>query len=57
VIATYEQADDAVAAWFAAGADEVNLVLPPNRPEDELTEMLRAAARIGAATNRGARPA
>ena len=29
-----------------AGADDVNLVLPPNRPEDELAEILKVAARV-----------
>jgi len=43
---TYEQAEAAIAAWFAAGADEVNLVLPPNRPEHELAEILEVAARV-----------
>ena len=42
---TYERAEAAIAAWFAAGADSVNLVLPPNRPEDELAEILNVAAR------------
>ena len=28
-----------------AGADSVNLVLPPKRPKDELTEILKVAAR------------
>ena len=41
----YEQAEAAIAAWFAAGADSVNLVLPPNRPEDELAEILKVATR------------
>ena len=41
----YERAEAAIAAWFAAGADSVNLVLPPNRPEDELAEILKVAAR------------
>jgi alkanesulfonate monooxygenase SsuD/methylene tetrahydromethanopterin reductase-like flavin-dependent oxidoreductase (luciferase family) len=41
----YDGAEAAIAAWFAAGADSVNLVLPPNRPEDELAEILRLAAR------------
>jgi alkanesulfonate monooxygenase SsuD/methylene tetrahydromethanopterin reductase-like flavin-dependent oxidoreductase (luciferase family) len=41
---TYEEAQDAIGRWFAAGADSVNLVLPPNRPEEELTEVLDAAA-------------
>lgn len=37
---TYDRAGDAIAGWFAAGADSVNLVLPPNRPEHELAELL-----------------
>jgi alkanesulfonate monooxygenase SsuD/methylene tetrahydromethanopterin reductase-like flavin-dependent oxidoreductase (luciferase family) len=41
----YEGTEAAIAAWFAAGADSVNLVLPPNRPEDELAEILKVAAR------------
>jgi alkanesulfonate monooxygenase SsuD/methylene tetrahydromethanopterin reductase-like flavin-dependent oxidoreductase (luciferase family) len=41
----YERAEAAIAAWFAAGADSVNLVLPPNRPEAELVEILQVAAR------------
>ncbi len=41
----YERAEAAIAAWFAAGADSVNLVLSPNRPEDELAEILNVAAR------------
>ncbi|HUA07187.1 MAG TPA: LLM class flavin-dependent oxidoreductase [Solirubrobacteraceae bacterium] len=49
---TYDQADDAIGQWFAAGADSVNLVLPPNRPEDELTELLNAAASLAPATAR-----
>ena len=43
---TYEQAEARIAAWFAAGADDVNLVLPPNRPEQELAEILEVAARV-----------
>ena len=43
---TYEQAEATIAAWFAAGADDVNLVLPPNRPEQELAEILKVAARV-----------
>ena len=43
---TYEHAEATVAAWFAAGADEVNLVLPPNRPEQELAEIVEVAARV-----------
>ena len=42
---TYDEAGDVIAAWFAAGADDVNLVLPPGRPEAELQEFLDVAAR------------
>jgi alkanesulfonate monooxygenase SsuD/methylene tetrahydromethanopterin reductase-like flavin-dependent oxidoreductase (luciferase family) len=42
---TYDQAGDAIAAWLAAGADSINLVLPPGRPEEELEEALSVAAR------------
>jgi alkanesulfonate monooxygenase SsuD/methylene tetrahydromethanopterin reductase-like flavin-dependent oxidoreductase (luciferase family) len=40
---TYDQAGDTIAAWVAAGADDVNLVLPPGRPEEELVEFLDVA--------------
>ena len=41
---TYDQAEATIASWFIAGADSVNLVLPPGRPEHELVEILRLAA-------------
>jgi alkanesulfonate monooxygenase SsuD/methylene tetrahydromethanopterin reductase-like flavin-dependent oxidoreductase (luciferase family) len=41
---TYDRAGDTIAAWFAAGADDVNLVLPPGRPEEELIEFLDVAS-------------
>jgi alkanesulfonate monooxygenase SsuD/methylene tetrahydromethanopterin reductase-like flavin-dependent oxidoreductase (luciferase family) len=41
---TYDQAQVAIADWFAAGADSVNLVLPPNRPEDELAQIVNVAS-------------
>jgi alkanesulfonate monooxygenase SsuD/methylene tetrahydromethanopterin reductase-like flavin-dependent oxidoreductase (luciferase family) len=44
LMATYDRAGDAIGAWFAAGADHVSLVLPPGRPEAELTEILEVAA-------------
>ena len=44
LMATFDRADDAIGAWFAAGADDVSLVLPPGRPEAELTEILEVAA-------------
>ena len=42
---TYDEAGDVMAAWFAAGGDDVNLVLPPGHPEEELQEFLDVAAR------------
>jgi alkanesulfonate monooxygenase SsuD/methylene tetrahydromethanopterin reductase-like flavin-dependent oxidoreductase (luciferase family) len=44
LMATYDRADEAIGAWFAAGADNLSLVLPPGRPEAELTEILEVAA-------------
>jgi alkanesulfonate monooxygenase SsuD/methylene tetrahydromethanopterin reductase-like flavin-dependent oxidoreductase (luciferase family) len=40
---TYDEAGDAIAAWFAAGADNLNLVLPPGHPEEELMDFLDVA--------------
>jgi alkanesulfonate monooxygenase SsuD/methylene tetrahydromethanopterin reductase-like flavin-dependent oxidoreductase (luciferase family) len=50
LMATYDRADEAIGAWFAAGADDVSLVLPPGRPEAELTEILEVAAGAVAAS-------
>lgn len=44
VMGTYEDARDAIDAWLEAGADAIDLVLPPGLPEEQLTEMLIAAA-------------
>jgi alkanesulfonate monooxygenase SsuD/methylene tetrahydromethanopterin reductase-like flavin-dependent oxidoreductase (luciferase family) len=44
VMATYEEAPDAIRRWLEAGADTVDLVLPLGLPEEQLTEMLEAAA-------------
>ena len=41
LMATYDDAAEAIAGWFAAGADSVQLVLPPGRPEAELAEIVR----------------
>jgi alkanesulfonate monooxygenase SsuD/methylene tetrahydromethanopterin reductase-like flavin-dependent oxidoreductase (luciferase family) len=49
LMGTYDQADELVAAWFAGGADSMQLVLPPGRPEDELTEILDVAAGVASA--------
>ena len=47
-MATYDRAGETIAAWFAAGADSVNLVLPPGRPEEELAEIVKVAAGVSA---------
>jgi alkanesulfonate monooxygenase SsuD/methylene tetrahydromethanopterin reductase-like flavin-dependent oxidoreductase (luciferase family) len=44
VMATYDEAPDAVGAWLEAGADAIDLVLPLGLPEEQLQEMLQAAA-------------
>ncbi len=44
LLGTYERAIEAIAVWFAAGADSVSLVLPPGRPEKELAEIVEVAA-------------
>ena len=46
LLGTYNQAAEAIAAWFAAGADSVQLVLPPGRPEDELAKIVEVAAGV-----------
>jgi alkanesulfonate monooxygenase SsuD/methylene tetrahydromethanopterin reductase-like flavin-dependent oxidoreductase (luciferase family) len=43
---TYEEGPEQIAAWMAAGADSVQLVLPPGRPEAELAELVEVAATI-----------
>jgi alkanesulfonate monooxygenase SsuD/methylene tetrahydromethanopterin reductase-like flavin-dependent oxidoreductase (luciferase family) len=44
LMGTYKEAGDLLRDWFAAGADSVQLVLPPGRPEQELDEVLGATA-------------
>ena len=44
LMGTYEEAADAVRLWVDAGADTVDLVLPLGLPEEQLREMLEAAA-------------
>src|SRR5829696_5224294 len=41
---TYDEAPRAVHAWLEAGANAIDLVLPLGLPEEQLREMLRAAA-------------
>ncbi len=44
VMATYDEAPAAVREWLDAGADAIDLVLPPGLPEQQHREMLEAAA-------------
>jgi alkanesulfonate monooxygenase SsuD/methylene tetrahydromethanopterin reductase-like flavin-dependent oxidoreductase (luciferase family) len=44
VMATQDEAPDAVRRWLEAGADAIDLVLPLGLPEEQLGEMLEAAA-------------
>lgn len=44
VMGTYDEAPAAVRAWLESGADTVDLVLPIGLPEEQLREMLEAAA-------------
>ena len=46
LMGTYDEAGQAVGAWFDAGADVVDLVLPPGRPEEELLELVGVAGRL-----------
>lgn len=46
LMGTYDDAGDAIAAWFRAGADAVHLTLPPGRPEAELIEIVDTAAEV-----------
>jgi len=41
---TYDEAPDAIRQWLEGGADRVDLVLPLGLREEQLTEMLEAAA-------------
>ena len=44
VMATYDEAPAAVSRWLDADADSVDLVLPLGLPEEQLREMVEAAA-------------
>ena len=44
---SYDDAGDTISSWLAAGADNVNLVLPPGHPEEELMEFLDVAGSAG----------
>jgi len=55
VMGTYEEAPDIIRLWLEAGADTIDLVLPLGLPEEQLQEMLEAAA-PAATSPRGKRP-
>jgi alkanesulfonate monooxygenase SsuD/methylene tetrahydromethanopterin reductase-like flavin-dependent oxidoreductase (luciferase family) len=44
LLGTYEEAGSVIRDWLDAGADTVDLVLPLGLPEEQLREMLEAAA-------------
>jgi alkanesulfonate monooxygenase SsuD/methylene tetrahydromethanopterin reductase-like flavin-dependent oxidoreductase (luciferase family) len=54
MMGTFDEAGGAISSWFEAGADSVQLVLPPTLAEEELAEIVRVAARAGAAGVRAA---
>ena len=43
---TYDDAGAVIAEWFAAGADSLNLVLPPGHPQEELAQFLDVASSV-----------
>jgi alkanesulfonate monooxygenase SsuD/methylene tetrahydromethanopterin reductase-like flavin-dependent oxidoreductase (luciferase family) len=43
---TYDEAAETIAAWEAAGVDDLDLVLPPGRPVEQLDELLDVAAGV-----------
>ena len=44
LMGTYDDAPGTIRAWLEAGADSIDLVLPLGLPEEQLREMLEAAA-------------
>ena len=54
LMGTYDETADAVRAWLESGADEIDLVLPLGLPEEQLREMLEAAAPAAVSPDRGA---
>jgi alkanesulfonate monooxygenase SsuD/methylene tetrahydromethanopterin reductase-like flavin-dependent oxidoreductase (luciferase family) len=57
VMGTYDEAPDAVRDWLDAGADTIDLVLPLGLPEEQLREMLEAAAPAATSSPGGPRTA
>jgi alkanesulfonate monooxygenase SsuD/methylene tetrahydromethanopterin reductase-like flavin-dependent oxidoreductase (luciferase family) len=56
VMGTYDEAPDVVRLWLEAGADAIDLVLPLGLPEEQLHEMLTAAAPAAAPSGDEPRP-
>jgi hypothetical protein len=52
LMSTYDEAPGAVLGWLDSGADEVGLVLPLGLPEEQLREMLEAAAPAAISSDR-----
>lgn len=50
VMGTYDEAPEVVRLWLEAGADAIDLVLPLGLPEEQLHEMLKAAAPAAASS-------
>jgi alkanesulfonate monooxygenase SsuD/methylene tetrahydromethanopterin reductase-like flavin-dependent oxidoreductase (luciferase family) len=44
LMGTYDRTGDLIQEWLDAGADSVHLVLPPERPAEELAEIVRTTA-------------
>jgi alkanesulfonate monooxygenase SsuD/methylene tetrahydromethanopterin reductase-like flavin-dependent oxidoreductase (luciferase family) len=57
VMGTYEEAQDTIRLWLEAGADAIDLVLPLGVPEEQLHEMLEAAAPAARSSGSEQRPA
>jgi hypothetical protein len=53
---TYEEAPDTIRLWLEAGADAIDLVLPLGVPEEQLHEMLEAAAPAARSSGSEQRP-
>ena len=50
LLGTYDEAEHVIGAWLAAGAERVNLVLPPGQPEEELAAIVDVAGRLATMT-------
>jgi alkanesulfonate monooxygenase SsuD/methylene tetrahydromethanopterin reductase-like flavin-dependent oxidoreductase (luciferase family) len=50
LLGTYDKAEHVIGAWLAAGADRVNLVLPPGQPEEKLAAIVDVVGRLAVVT-------